>query len=83
MSTKLTLTIDQSVIEKAKKYAKSKQNSLSQIIENYLKTLVNDNKKDIYELSPTVKSLKSSFHIDDNFDYKKQLIKRLSDKYLK
>ena len=39
MNTKLTLTIDQSVIEKAKKYAKEKERSLSDLIENYLKLI--------------------------------------------
>ena len=82
MSTKLTITIDENVIEKAKKYAKSKKNSLSNIIENYLKTLVNEDKKEITELSPIVKSLKGSFKADKDFDYKKELTKRLSDKYL-
>ena len=34
MNTKLTLTIEQDVIEKAKKYAKDKVRSLSSLIEN-------------------------------------------------
>lgn len=82
MSTKLTITIDENVIEKAKKYAKGKKNSLSNIIENYLKTLVAEDRKETTELSPTVKSLKGSFKADKDFDYKKELTKRLSDKYL-
>ncbi len=82
MSTKLTLTIDENIIEKAKKYAKGKKNSLSNIIENYLKTLVTEDKKETSELSPIVKSLKGSFKTEKDFDYKKELTKRLSDKYL-
>lgn len=82
MNTKLTLTIDETVIEKAKKYAKGKKNSLSNIIENYLKTLVTEDKKKTTELSPIVKSLKGSFNAEKDFDYKKELAKRLSDKYL-
>ena len=39
MNTKLTLTIEQSIIEKAKKYASGKGRSLSDIIENYLKII--------------------------------------------
>ncbi len=39
MTTKLTLTIDDSVILIAKKYAKQKGKSLSDIIENYLMSL--------------------------------------------
>ena len=36
MNTKLTLNIDQSVIEEAKFYAKNNSVSLSKLIENYL-----------------------------------------------
>ena len=37
MSTKLTLTIQGEIIERAKNYAKEQNRSLSDIIENYLK----------------------------------------------
>lgn len=43
MTTKLTLTIEQWVIEKAKQYAKAKEYSLPGLIENYLKTLTQAN----------------------------------------
>ena len=82
MSTKLTLTIDESILERAKKYAKSKENSLSNIIANYLKILVKENTSTEIELTPIVKSLKGSFTSNADFDYKKELTKRLSDKYL-
>jgi len=82
MNTKLTLTIDESIIEKAKMYAKTKENSLSNIIENYLKVLVKENSNDKVELTPIVKSLKSSFSHDYDSDYKKELTKKLSEKYL-
>ena len=39
MNTKLTLTIEQTIIERAKKYANNKGRSLSDIIENYLKVI--------------------------------------------
>ena len=42
MNSKLTLTVEKSVIEKAKKYARSKGRSLSDIIENYLKSITSD-----------------------------------------
>ena len=80
MSTKLTLTIDESVIERAKKYAK--ENSLSSIVENYLKILTKDNPVHETELTPIVKSLKGSFAWNADFDYKKEIAKTLSDKYL-
>lgn len=38
MLTKLTLTIDQDVVIKAKKYAQVKHRSVSKLVEEYLKT---------------------------------------------
>ena len=83
MTTKLTLTLEQHIIEKAKKYAKSKGRSLSDIIENYLKVVV-DEKADLEtEIAPLAKSLKGSFKKPADFEYKKQLKNRLTEKYLK
>lgn len=42
MSTKLTLTIEKSVIEKAKDYAKKSGRSLSELIESYLQRLISE-----------------------------------------
>ncbi|MGF1635497.1 MAG: DUF6364 family protein [Cyclobacteriaceae bacterium] len=83
MNTKLTLTIEQSVIDKAKKYASGKGRSLSDIIENYLKILTKEDHTDEVELTPIVKSLKGTFKEPRNFDYKTELSKRLAEKYLK
>jgi hypothetical protein len=82
MNTKLTLTIEQTVIEKAKRYAKGKGHSLSDIIENYLKIITNDSAKSEMEITPIVKSLRGSFKAPSDFDYKKELTKSLSKKYL-
>jgi hypothetical protein len=81
MNAKLTLTIEESVIEQAKKYAKSKGQSLSGLIENYLKSAIKQKQEEI-ELTPIVKSLKGSFKMPDDFRYKEELAKRLSEKYL-
>ncbi len=83
MNTKLTLTIEQEIIQQAKEYAKLKNRSLSNIIENYLKALTtnNENKK-IGMSSPIVSSLRGSFKAPNNFDYKEELGKRLEKKYL-
>lgn len=82
MNTKLTLTIDHAIIEKAKVYAKQKESSLSNLIENYLKALTQDVNSSEIEITPIVKSLKGSFTAPEDFDYKKELSKRLSEKYL-
>jgi hypothetical protein len=39
MQTKLTLTIEQSVIERAKQYARSRNRSVSKLVEEYLSTV--------------------------------------------
>ena len=80
MNKKLTLTIEQTTIEKAKKYANSKGRSLSDIIENYLKVITKEDDIEKIELTPIVKSLKGSFKAPENFDYKRQLSKRLTEK---
>lgn len=82
MNTKLTLTIEETTIAKAKKYANAKGRSLSDIIENYLKVITKENSDDTIELTPIVKSLKGSFKEPKNFDYKKDISSALIEKYL-
>ena len=83
MNTKLTLTIERDIIERAKNYAKDKNRSLSDIIENYLKILTDKEKQDKdQKLNPVVESLKGSFKMPKNMDYKKELRNRLEEKYL-
>ncbi len=83
MNTKLTLTIEQEIIERAKNYAKDKNRSLSDIIENYLKMLTtDDNKQEVEAINPIVKSLKGSFKMPKDMDYDTELGKRLEEKYL-
>ncbi|WP_255297513.1 DUF6364 family protein [Anaerophaga thermohalophila] len=78
----MTLTIEQSIIEKAKKYASGKGRSLSDIVENYLKIITKEEQAREVELTPIVKSLKGTFKEPRNFDYKTELSKRLAEKYL-
>jgi len=42
MDTKLTLKLDQMVINSAKEYAKSNQKSLSRLVEDFFKNLVHE-----------------------------------------
>jgi len=83
MNTKLTLTKERDIIERAKNYAKDKNRSLSDIIENYLKILTDKEKQDKNQkLNPVVESLKGSFKMPKDMDYKKELRNRLEEKYL-
>jgi hypothetical protein len=83
MNTKLTLTIEQKIIKKAKKYAKGEGRSLSKIIENYLQSVTTNQNGNEFELPPIVKSLKGTFTAPNDFNYKSELGKRLEEKYLK
>lgn len=85
MNTKLTLTLDKSVIEKGKAYAQKNGKSLSKIFENYLKTLTKkeDSKEEDIEISPMVKSLMGRFKMPQDFDEKKELAKMREEKYQK
>ena len=82
MNTKLTLTIDDKVIESAKRYARSESRSLSDIVENYLKMITRENVESGLEMTPIVKSLRGSFKYKAGLDYKQGLAKGLSEKYL-
>lgn len=82
MSTKLTLTIERKIIERAKIYAKEKNRSLSDIIENYLKALTEKEEKNKdKKLNPIMESLRGSFKMPKEIDYKKELRNR-PEKYL-
>lgn len=80
MTTKLTLTIEKSVIEKAKKYAKGTQRSLSEMVQKYLESLV-EKEKEVNELSPKIKELAGSLKMPENFDYDKALDEYYKEKY--
>lgn len=81
MDTKLTLKLNQEIIEKAKKYASTQNLSLSRIVENYLQTLTSDIKNRDFEISPFVKSLATGTKIPADLDYKKEYSDHLMEKY--
>lgn len=79
MNTKLTLNIDEQVIEEAKFYAKNNSVSLSKLIENYLLSLTKRNTKET-KISPLVESLTGVISLE-SADYKKEYSDYLSKKY--
>ncbi|HMO33758.1 MAG TPA: DUF6364 family protein [Lacibacter sp.] len=82
MTTKLTLTIEKEVIHSAKQYARQKGSSLSELIENYLRTLeTTDAPRNI--VSPRVKRLRGKIRLPEDFEYKKELDAALREKHLK
>ncbi|MBT8220662.1 MAG: hypothetical protein KJP00_12605 [Bacteroidia bacterium] len=80
MDTKLTLKLDESVIERAKQYAKEQEISLSKLIENYLQTITQDSGNIDLEISPLVKSLTGVIKLKEE-DIKKKYTDYLAEKY--
>ena len=70
MDTKLTLKLNQEVIERAKEYASSKKMSLSRIVEAYLQLLTSEQDTDEFEISPFVKSISTGVKIPIDLDEK-------------
>lgn len=89
MKTKLTLTIEKKVIDRAKRYSQKKGRSLSDIVEKHLHDIVSNDKKrkpessDDHEPSEAFKfldgCLKGAFPND--FDWKEERAKGILEKY--
>lgn len=80
MDTKLTLKLNEDIIVKAKEYAKSKQTSLSDLIENYLQKITSD-KKSKKKITPLVKSLSGIISLPKDSNGKKEYTDYLINKY--
>jgi hypothetical protein len=80
MTTKLTLTIEKSVIKKAKSYAHKTGRSLSKIIQSYLENITKP-EPDVSELPDKLNKLIGSVHIPKNLDHKKEIRKIFQSKY--
>lgn len=81
MATKLTLTVEGEVIEKAKLYARQTGRSLSELVENYLSTLTFE-EKDVKRVSPKLKKLIGAVKLPDDFDEKRELATYFKKKHL-
>ncbi len=81
MTTKLTLSVEKTVIEKAKEYAKNSGRSLSNLIESYLEGLTMESHTP-NKISPKLKRLVGSVKLPNNFDEKKELEQYFKKKHL-
>jgi hypothetical protein len=83
MITKLTLTMDKAVIERAKKYAEAHNRSVSKIVEQYLEQVANSerpfNLQTIY--APVTESLAGLFR-DDGRPYEDLLDEARTERFL-
>ena len=82
MDTKLTLRLNENVIERAKLYARSHKISLSKMIESYLDSLTKEKEKERkISITPLVESLSGVINLPADFDYKKEYGNYLTEKY--
>ena len=79
MTTKLTLTVEKSTIEKAKSYAKHTGRSLSELVEKYLETITLEDKPII---SSKLKGIVGAVKLPENFDEELELRRYFENKHL-
>jgi len=79
MKTKLTLVMEDEVIYNAKIYAKNKEESLSSLVENYLKAvavsskLTNPKKSNSKKSISLIEKYRGIISLPENYDYKKEI----------
>ncbi len=80
MQTKLTLRLEEDLIQQAKSYASRRGQSLSQFVAEYFALLMSDDERDGPELSPVTRSLRGALRASgvDEKDHRKHL----EEKYL-
>ena len=71
MTTKLTLTVESQIIERAKKYAKGTGKSLSELVESYLDEISSGETGEGC-VSPKLKKLIGAVSLPDDFDEEKE-----------
>ena len=81
MTTKLTLTIEKSTIEKAKDYARKTGRSLSDLIEFYLDSITKSNlEDDITNMLQKLKKFYCVVNFPKDLDHKQKIRKILGSK---
>lgn len=82
MTTKLTLTVEEEVIKRAKLYAKQTGRSLSELIESYLDTLTDEHSPETLQISPKLQKLAGAIKLPANFDEEQELAAYFKEKHL-
>lgn len=81
METKLTLRLNDHVIDRAKIYARNHKVSLSRMIESYLDSITKQNEEKETSITPLVESLSGVMDLPAEYDYKKEYRDYLAEKY--
>ena len=81
MYAKLTLNIEENTIKQAKIYAKSKNRSVSTLVEEYLRS-ISDDSLTAKSTAPITQALTGVIKLGENTEYKELLADALLEKYL-
>jgi hypothetical protein len=83
MEASIEIKLDSSVLEKAKRYAKSQKRSLSEIVATYLVMLAGSGSEatDELEISPFVKSMETGNHVPSDLDLKALMAEKAERKH--
>jgi hypothetical protein len=84
VNTKLTLSLEKEVIEKAKIYAKGTGRSLSEMVENYFRNLISKSEKNNNEsndIDERLKKITGVVTLPDDFDVEKAKEEYHKEKY--
>jgi len=78
MNSKLTLRLDDSLIESAKRYSAQNGKSVSQLVADYLTVIKQEKLKEVEDYSPTVTTLKGLLAKEgiDEADYHRHLMEK-------
>lgn len=78
MATKLTLNIDEEVVKKAKSFSRREGKSLSKIVEEYLRTISDRKKENVFE---KIRSITKGKITHPEVDWKEVKTAHLNKKY--
>lgn len=73
MNTKLTLSIEEEVIRKAKAYAEHSGRSLSDLVQSYLERITSQHSEQATEVPAAFKDVYGSVALPENLDHKEAI----------
>jgi len=84
MNTKLTISLDNEVINKAKVFARRKKTSLSKLIENYFRALTENQREEsqVLVIDNELLKISGSIKLPESIDPKDLLAEQLIKKYV-
>lgn len=81
METTLTISLKKSLLKKAKTYSKKTGRSLSELVERYLESIINE-EKNVDILSPKLRKIVGAVKLPKNFNSDDELASYHLEKYM-